>query len=132
MPNRVGHFEIHVDDMERAVAFYRGVFGWDIQKWDGDAFEYWMISTGKSDEPGGINGGFVQRPCPAPAQPHGLTAYCCTVVVDDYDAIAQRILAHGGKEAMPKVALVGMAWQGYFLDTEGNTFGLHQADINAK
>ncbi len=26
----------------------------------------------------------------------------------------------------------GMAWQGYFLDTEGNTFGLHQLDKNAK
>lgn len=23
-------------------------------------------------------------------------------------------------------------WQGYFLDTEGNTFGIHQPDTNAK
>jgi predicted enzyme related to lactoylglutathione lyase len=23
-------------------------------------------------------------------------------------------------------------WQGYFLDTEGNTFGVHQPDANAK
>ena len=30
--------------------------------------------------------------------------------------------------ALPKMALEGMAWQGYFLDTEGNTFGLHQPD----
>ena len=34
--------------------------------------------------------------------------------------------------AMPKFALAGMAWQGYFLDTEGNTFGVHQPDENAK
>lgn len=25
-----------------------------------------------------------------------------------------------------------MAWRGYFVGTEGNTFGLHQADTNAK
>jgi hypothetical protein len=24
-----------------------------------------------------------------------------------------------------------MAWQGYFVDTEGNTFGIHQPDENA-
>jgi hypothetical protein len=32
----------------------------------------------------------------------------------------------------PKEALTGMAWQGYYLDTEGNTFGLHQPDPQAK
>jgi predicted enzyme related to lactoylglutathione lyase len=41
-------------------------------------------------------------------------------------------LAEGGTIAQPKFALIGMAWQGYFLDTEGNTFGLHQADSKAK
>ena len=33
---------------------------------------------------------------------------------------------------MPKFALPGMAWQGYYIDTEGNTFGIHQPDVNAK
>jgi hypothetical protein len=33
--------------------------------------------------------------------------------------------------ALPKSALPGMAWQGYYLDTEGNTFGIHQPDPNA-
>lgn len=50
----------------------------------------------------------------------------------NYDEIAEKILANGGKVALPKMALVGMAWQRYFLDTEGNTIGLHQADSNAK
>ena len=30
--------------------------------------------------------------------------------------------------ALPKFALPGMAWQGYYLDTEGNTIGIHQPD----
>jgi hypothetical protein len=33
---------------------------------------------------------------------------------------------------LPKMDLGGMAWQGYFLDTEGNTFGLHQTYKNEK
>lgn len=43
-----------------------------------------------------------------------------------------KILTTGGTVAMPKFAIANMAWQGYFIDTEGNTFGIHQADPNAK
>ena len=52
--------------------------------------------------------------------------------VDNYDETHDKILAAGGKVAMPKFALAGMAWQGYYLDTENNTIGIHQADPNAK
>lgn len=33
---------------------------------------------------------------------------------------------------MPKFAIPEVCWQGYFLDTEGNTFGLFEVDENAK
>ena len=95
--------------------------------------EYWMVMTAPKDskEPG-INGGLLRRPCPAPKPEQGTNAFVCTIVVDDYDAYEKKTLAAGGKVAMPKFALPGMAWQGYFLDTEGNTVGLHQPDPNAK
>jgi predicted enzyme related to lactoylglutathione lyase len=51
--------------------------------------------------------------------------------VEDYDAVEARILAAGGVVALPKTALGGMAWQGYYVDTEGNTFGIHQDDPTA-
>lgn len=129
--NRVVHFEIQADDPERAAAFYREVFGWDIQKWEGGTMEYWMIMTAPKDssEPG-INGGLLRRPVPL-ADTCGSNAFVCTMQVEDYDAMTKKIEAAGGSVAMPKFALPGMAWQGYFLDTEGNTFGLHQADENA-
>jgi len=37
-----------------------------------------------------------------------------------------KILSLGGKTALPKFAVPGVCWQGYFIDTEGNTFGLFQ------
>jgi predicted enzyme related to lactoylglutathione lyase len=131
MPNRVGHFEIHADNPERCVKFYSEVFGWEIEKWEGGQMEYWMVVTGPREEAGGINGGIMRRPCPAPAPSQTTNAYVCTMVVDSYDEMSDKIVAAGGKVAMPKFALKGMAWQGYFVDTEGNTFGLHQADTNA-
>lgn len=131
--NRPVHFEIQADDIERAIRFYQEVFNWGFEKWEGSPAEYYMIMTAPKDstEPG-INGGLLKRPCPAPALEQGTNAYVCTVQVEDYDLIAKRIEAAGGKVAMPKFAMPGMAWQGYYIDTEGNTFGLHQADPNAK
>ncbi len=132
MPNRVAHFEIHAQDPERAVAFYTQVFGWEMKKWEGGQMEYWMVMTGGRDEPGGINGGLLRRSGAAPTLGQCTNGYVCTVVVSSFDEYADKIIAHGGTVAMPKMALVGMAWQGYFHDTEGNVFGLHQVDTEAK
>ncbi|OGZ53672.1 MAG: hypothetical protein A3B25_01345 [Candidatus Ryanbacteria bacterium RIFCSPLOWO2_01_FULL_48_26] len=68
----------------------------------------------------------------APRVGQGTNAYVCTMQVENFDDIAKKIEAAGGVVAMPKFAFPGMAWQGYFLDTEGNTFGVHQPDKNAK
>ena len=128
---RVMHFEIQADDVERAKAFYAAAFDWTFQDWSGPTGStYWGIVTGPDDQPG-INGGLLPRPAPAPAPQQGTNAFVCTVVVDDYDAAERRILDAGGQIALAKMALVGMAWQGYYLDSEGNTFGIHQPDPNA-
>ena len=133
MLNRITHFEIQADDVSRAAKFYTAVFGWDIQKWEGGQVEYWIIMTAPKDSKElGINGGLLKRPCPAPKPAQGVNAFVCTIVVDDIDATHQKILSLGGIVAMPKFALIGMAWQAYYLDTEGNTFGTHQSDPNAK
>lgn len=131
--NRVVHFEIQAEDPDRAAKFYTNVFGWTIEKWSGSEMGYWFILTAPKDskEPG-INGGLLRRPTKTPPHECGANAYVCTIQVDDFDDIAKKIEAAGGTVAMPKFALVGMAWQGYFLDTEGNTLGLHQVDEDAK
>ncbi len=131
MQPRPIHFEIQVDNPERAIKFYTTVFHWSFQQWG--EMKYWMCMTAPKDskEPG-INGGLLPRPALMAEKPCGTNAWVCTVQVDNYDAYAKTILENGGMIALPKMAIPGMAWQGYFLDTEGNTFGLHQADVDAK
>ena len=51
--------------------------------------------------------------------------------VEDFDAVAAKITAVGGQVALPKFAVPGTCWQGYFIDTEGNTFGIFEADPRA-
>ncbi|HQH08584.1 MAG TPA: VOC family protein, partial [Phycicoccus sp.] len=55
-----------------------------------------------------------------------------TMGTDDYDTTEGKILEAGGQVALAKQALPGMAWQGYYLDTEGNVFGIHQPDPEAR
>ncbi|WP_147533489.1 VOC family protein [Bacillus marasmi] len=129
---RVVHFEIHVDDMERAKKFYGDVFGWTYQDYSEYAgMSYFGAVTG-DDNQMGINGALMKRQGPPPEANQGLNGYACTMGVADYDTTEAKILENGGKVALPKYALPGMAWQGYYLDTEGNIFGIHQPDEKAK
>ncbi len=125
------HFEIQADDIERAKAFYERVFGWTYEDWSHvTGSPYVGITTGPDGE-AGINGGLLERPAPAPDAHQGANAAVLTMGVEDFDATAAAIEEAGGQVALPKSALPGMAWQGYFLDTEGNTFGIHQPDPEA-
>lgn len=130
--NRVVHFEIQADDIERAIKFYKAVFDWDFPKWM-DKPPYWGVMTAPQDSKDpGINGGLVPRPAKTPPGESGKNAYVCTIEVENFDETDKKITAAGGKVTMAKYAMPGMAWQGYYVDTEGNTFGIHQPDENAK
>ncbi|MCY9138153.1 VOC family protein [Peribacillus frigoritolerans] len=129
---RIVHFEIHVNDMERAKTFYGDVFGWSFQDWsDYAGMPYFGAVTGNENEHG-IDGALMQRQSAPPETHQALNAFACTIGVENYDLTEAKIIENGGKLAMPKFALPGMAWQGYYIDPEGNTFGIHQSDVNAK
>lgn len=127
------HFEIHADDVPRAVKFYTEVFGWTFEDWSEYAgMPYFGATTGPEDQ-SGINGAIMARHSGSGAkQAAPITGAVLTMGSGDYDADHQRILAAGGTVALPKAPLPGMAWQGYYADTEGNIFGLHQPDPEAK
>jgi len=64
MTNRVIHFEVQADDLERAKKFYQNVFGWKIEqmmKSEEGGMDYWGVTTGADGTPG-INGGMYKRP----------------------------------------------------------------------
>jgi predicted enzyme related to lactoylglutathione lyase len=116
---RVIHFELNADDPERAAQFYRRVFGWTIDKWDGPE-DYWLVTTGPESEPG-IGGAITSRMGP------GITTVN-TVDVDDLDAALERAGAAGGTVVLPKMIVPGVGFLAYIKDTEGNIVGLMQAD----
>lgn len=124
--NTVGYFEIQADDLERAKKFYTTLFGWNFVKDPTLPVEYYRI------ENAGIYGGLLPRPVPLLQGPSGTNAYCCSVQVEDFDETSNKIAENGGIVALEKFAVVGKCWQGYFLDTEGNTFGIFQPDTEAK
>lgn len=129
---RVVHFEIQADDIERAKKFYGDVFDWEFPKWMEDPVYWGIVTAPMGSASHGIDGGLLQRPAKTPGAEQGTNAFVCTVLVRNFDETARKIEKAGGKVALPKMAIKGMAWQGYFLDTEGNTFGIHERDENAK
>lgn len=120
---RVIHFEIPADNTERAAAFYKEVFGWTFQKWDGP-MPYWLVTTGPDTEPG-INGGLLPRPHPGAPTVN-------TVGVASVDASIGAIERKGGRTVVPKMTIPGIGWLAYCVDTEGNTFGILEPDAKAK
>ena len=128
----VVHFEIMTDNPARAMAFYGEVFGWRFEDYAAyTGSPYWGIITRPEEEPG-INGGLMQRAGAKAAAGAAPNAFVCTIQAESFDLTAEKILKAGGSVQMSKYALTGMAWQGYFADTEGNLFGLHQADTQAQ
>jgi uncharacterized protein len=120
---RVVHFEIHAEDPERAAAFYRGLFGWQITRWEGPQ-DYWLIRTGEGQP--GIDGGLLRRQGPSPAEGQPVQGYVCTVGVASLDEMLGKLGAAGGRVAMPRMAIPGVGWLAYATDTEGNLFGMLQ------
>jgi predicted enzyme related to lactoylglutathione lyase len=118
-------FEIQADDVERAARFYQNVFDWKFKKQSGLPIEYWDIETG------GSRGGLLPRPAKTPPPEHGANAFVCSLQVGNFDAIAEKVMANGGQVALEKFPVPGRCWQGYFIDTEGNTFGIFEVDGNA-
>ena len=125
---RVVHFEIHAADPERAVNFYKTLFDWQFQKWEGP-MDYWLITTGPNEQPG-INGGMVRRIGEIDGQ--AVIAYVCTVDVADVDASTNTAVSNGAQVVVPKMPIQGVGWLVYCKDTEGNIFGMMQSDENAQ
>jgi uncharacterized protein len=110
----VEHFEIPVDDIERAQTFYATALGFD--------YEPWGAQMGMLNQPEGkgINGDLHLRA----DTPHPTVVF----TVDDIEATVERVVAAGGSqvgEIQPMSE--AMRWV-YIRDSEGNIVGLVHHD----
>lgn len=119
---RVTHFEITADQPERAVEFYKRVFGWDIDRWEGPQ-PYWLVSGKPSER--GIDGAIMQRHASG-------QNVICTMDVASWDEAAEAIKAAGGQVITEKDLIPGVGIFAYCEDTEGNLFGIMEIDPNRK
>jgi hypothetical protein len=123
--DKVVHFEIPVDDMERAKGFYRSIFGRELSDWpmaDGGVYVgARSVAVGDDGftpkESGAINGGMVARSGNVPAP-------IVTMSVASIDEHLKKIEIGGGKIVKGKTEIAGMGYYAYVKDSEGNTIGL--------
>jgi predicted enzyme related to lactoylglutathione lyase len=122
--DKVVHFEIPVDDRERAKEFYSSIFDWDTIDSDmGGGMIYTSARTVATDEnqmpkePGAINGGIMNRTKDTPTP-------VITIQVDSIDETLKKVDAEGGKTVQSRTEIPNMGAFAYFKDSEGNTLGL--------
>lgn len=116
------HFEIPATDPQKAIEFYKDVFGWKFTEYQPG--EYWMVEAGPESEPG-INGGVMKRR--DPMQPIG--SY---LNVTNIDEIIAKIEEKGGQNVVPKSPIPGMGWFAFFKDPDGNIVGIWQSDESVR
>jgi predicted enzyme related to lactoylglutathione lyase len=120
---RVIHFEIAADEPEKIVSFYKSVFEWTIEKWEGP-MEYWLVTTGNPEEPG-IDGGIGRRS-------EEWDKVVNTIGVKSVDEYVEKIINFGGKVLRPKSVIPGVGYLAYCMDPDGNPFGIMQEDPSAE
>jgi hypothetical protein len=118
---RLIHFEIHAADPERAIEFYKSVFGWGVTRWDGPV-DYWLLDTGEDTEPG-INGAIMRRVESAAPAGDAPNSFVCTIEVGSIEDAEKSIPDAGGEQVAPRQEIPGVGRVSYFKDPEGNIFG---------
>jgi uncharacterized protein len=121
MPSRPSHFEIPVDDPDRAEKFYADVFGWTFDRFPGAPQYYGMATTGDTEP--GINGALFQREADSETT--------LTMSVDSIEDGIASVLAAGGELHTDKTGIPGMGYFAVCKDTEGNKVGLFTNDPTA-
>jgi predicted enzyme related to lactoylglutathione lyase len=123
--NTIAYFEIQSSNPEREINFYRAVFGWKITRDNSIPIQYYRIETD------GIQGALMERSADV-APGGGTNAFICSIEVANFDETAEKILSNGGGVSVPKMAIPGRCWEGYFLDPDQNVFGVFEVNENAR
>ena len=119
--NAISWFEIPVNDIGRAQAFYEAILGFPLVPMDMEGMSMRMFPT---DVMEGVGGALVHMPEVCQPSAQGTMAYLNAN--PDLQAILDRVEAAGGTIAMPKTQITPeYGYMAVFIDTEGNRVGLH-------
>lgn len=124
--DRVCHFEVPFENIERASKFYTDVFGWQIMEAPGEVPYHFAITTEVDEkmqpkEPGGINGGMYQR-----GDEGGSKTPVIVIAVDSCEQRIKDVEAAGGSNVMGPVQVGDMGIYAQVRDSEDNIIGLWQ------
>ncbi len=119
MSNPVGWFEIYVQDMQRARAFYESVFGVTLNQLGGPEMEMWAFPMG--DQTYGASGALVKM-AGFPSGGNSVLVYfsCADCAVE-----AAKAVQAGGRIQRDKMSIGQYGFIALAIDTEGNMIGLH-------
>ncbi len=119
MNNPVGWFEIYVEDMSRAKAFYEAVFGVKLSKLESPGIEMWAFPM--SAEGSGASGALVKMPGFSSGANSVLVYFSCK----DCAVEAAKASKAGGQIQKEKMSIGQYGFIALGIDPEGNMFGLH-------
>lgn len=117
--NPVGWFDLNVANLDRAKKFYATVFNLELTdapiEWGKQSFFPF------NQENPNISGALVEKTDFVPSSNNTV------IYFDTEDNIAEekRIEKAGGKVLQPKMSIGEFGFISIFIDTEGNTVGLH-------
>jgi predicted enzyme related to lactoylglutathione lyase len=115
MSGKLVHFELPVQDVDRAKRFWGGVFGWEFGDSAMPDFQYFMVRTGE-DQGGAI----------MPSEDR-VTAPIVYFDTDDIDASIAKVKELGGKTE-GKMPIPHVGWFAHCEDPDGIAFSLFQSD----
>lgn len=118
--NAVGWFDIYVNEMDRAVAFYETVLGCKLVPIGDPTGETQMMSFPADMSSYGAGGALTKSEYNSPGV-GGTTLYFSTM---DCAVEESRVAEAGGKVIRPKFSIGEFGWVTLCQDTEGNIFGL--------
>ncbi|HMR43871.1 MAG TPA: VOC family protein [Saprospiraceae bacterium] len=118
--NAANWFEIPATDFDRAQAFYNAIFDYEMPIMEMGPVRMGILPYKQGEGVGGgicCGEGYVPNPDGAKIYLNG---------GEDLSNVLARVEPAGGKVVMPKTEIgEGYGFMAFFVDSEGNTLGLH-------
>jgi predicted enzyme related to lactoylglutathione lyase len=119
--NVVGWFELYVQDMERAKAFYQKTFQIALERLESPGLELWAFPNPMGMDSPGCPGALVKMPGKDSGVGGTIVYFSCA----DCAVEASRAVQNGGTVQKAKMSIGEYGFIALVLDTEGNMIGLH-------